>query len=62
MRYLLILPLISISKNIRFTLFETDTKELKDYSDEYKYGIPYHNQKIKVSIFLYLKALYYKFL
>lgn len=40
-------PLINISKNIRFTLFETDTKELKDYSDDYKYGMPYHNQKNK---------------
>lgn len=40
-------PLISISKNIRFTLFETDTKELKTYSDDYKYGMGYHNQKNK---------------
>ncbi len=40
-------PPINISKKIRFTLFETDTKELKDYSNDYKYGMPYHNQKNK---------------
>jgi hypothetical protein len=40
-------PLINISKNIRFTLFETDTKELEGYSNDYKYGMPYHNQKNK---------------
>lgn len=40
-------PQINISKNLRFTLFETDTKELTAYSDDYKYGMVYHNQKNK---------------
>lgn len=38
-------PRIDISKNFRFTLFETDTNTLKAYSDDYKYGMTYHNQK-----------------
>lgn len=40
-------PQMNISKNFRFTLFETDTKELTAYSDDYKYGMAYHNQKNK---------------
>lgn len=40
-------PPINISKKFRFTLFETDTKELKDYSNDYKYGMPYNDQKNK---------------
>lgn len=40
-------PKINISKKFRFTLFESDTKELIAYSDDYKYGMGYHNQKNK---------------
>lgn len=40
-------PFIEVTKKFRFTLFETDTKELKDYSNDYKYGMNYYHQKNK---------------
>lgn len=40
-------PKISFKKNIRFTLYESDTNELNTYSSDYKFGMHYHNQKNK---------------
>lgn len=40
-------PQVKISKSFRFTLYETDTNELKAYSDDYKYGMMYSSTKNK---------------
>ncbi|EXC25539.1 hypothetical protein [Acinetobacter sp. 809848] len=41
------IPSIILEKRVRFTLFESDVKELNDYFNDYKFGSAYNHQKNK---------------
>lgn len=40
-------PHVEVTKKIRFTLYESDSNELNEYFNDYKYGQTYHLQKNK---------------
>lgn len=40
-------PSVVLKREVRFTLFETDVKELKDYFNDFKFGSIYNFQKNK---------------